>query len=195
MQKPVGEKPDKRTLAQRSATSAKLYTAERDRRHDQVALLAVQRPPRGRRRMSCRHSCQRSGGGHVISNSCHPPLEGRAIAYGVHKAYRLARFASPACGGGRRARRARRVGALSTQRIPMRKHPHPNPPPQAGEGAQVPMSLHLGPHMRLPYPQAGGWQRPRHDAALNLSLVTAKASVQILGRKHGGYRRARGGRS
>jgi hypothetical protein len=43
---------------------------------------------------------------------------------------------SPACGGGRRALGARRVGSLSTRRVFPRRHPHPNPPPQAGEGAQ-----------------------------------------------------------
>src|SRR5260221_14294691 len=45
---------------------------------------------------------------------------------------------SPACGGGRRARRARRVGeALSTRRSVSQRHPHPNPPPQAGEGEET----------------------------------------------------------
>src|SRR5207237_5445246 len=84
------------------------------------------------------------------------PLAVRAIAYGVHEACRLARFASPACGGGRRARRARRVGALSTQGIPMRKHPLPNPPPhppspegglrrtRAGEGAHCRCRCSIG---------------------------------------------------
>ena len=51
---------------------------------------------------------------------------------------------SPACGGGRIASEdAIRVGELSPhEQCQLRRHPHPNPPPQAGEGAKV-ISLYL----------------------------------------------------
>src|SRR6266852_1771728 len=54
----------------------------------------------------------------------------------IESASQLAHLTSPACGGGRRARRARRVGeTLSPRPVHLQKHPHPSPPPQAGEGA------------------------------------------------------------
>src|SRR5258708_33371647 len=47
-------------------------------------------------------------------------------------------FPSPACGGGRCARRAQRVGELPPHgQCDSRRHPHHSPPPQAGEGAQL----------------------------------------------------------
>jgi hypothetical protein len=44
-------------------------------------------------------------------------------------------FTSPACGGGRRAKRGGWGKAYPLEPRVVRKRPHPNPPPQAGEGA------------------------------------------------------------
>src|SRR5687767_12430729 len=51
----------------------------------------------------------------------------------AHQFPPLAAFTSPACGGGRRAKR---VGRGKFSGISIRRSPLPNPPPQAGEGAE-----------------------------------------------------------
>ena len=48
----------------------------------------------------------------------------------------LRRVTSPACGGGRRAKRDGWGKAYLLERRVFWRHPHPNPPPQAGEGAR-----------------------------------------------------------
>jgi len=63
------------------------------------------------------------------------------------------RCTSPACGGGRRAQRGGWGKSLSRPlAVVVRRHPHPNPPPQAGEGAQQRKLLGA---LFLPLPLAG----------------------------------------
>ena len=63
-------------------------------------------------------------------------------------------FTSPACGGGRRAQARGGWGKLSPHdaRFVMRRHPHPSPPPHAGEGDRAACVLHPPPQYYGPIP-------------------------------------------
>ena len=112
-----------------------------------------------------------------------PPLEA-AMAL-IESACERARCTSPACGGGRRARLRNSAperggwGKVSPlDQYALRRHPHPNPPPHAGEGAHfcrrydldlIPSSARLTLTMAIVGPRPARTHWRLHPAATSLS--------------------------